>query len=86
MRKFNGFVAGLCSSVLVLGAARAYAVGGWQVVPSPNPSSQANLNPQSTGVQGMHDLQLESGVLSSKGKNVKLGNGVRMIVKVDILG
>jgi hypothetical protein len=51
-----------------------------------NPSSQANLNPQSTGVQGMHDLQLESGVLSSKGKNVKLGNGVRMIVKVDILG
>ena len=38
------------------------------------------------GVQGMHGLDLNDGVLSSKGKNVKLGDGVRMIVRVDILG
>jgi hypothetical protein len=44
------------------------------------------MDPKSVGVQGMHDLQLENGVLSSKGKNVKLGKDVRMIVHVDILG
>jgi hypothetical protein len=43
-------------------------------------------DPKSVGVQGIHDLQLDNGVLTSKGKNVKLGNGVRMIVRVDILG
>jgi hypothetical protein len=37
-------------------------------------------------VQGMHDLSLDKGVLTSKGKNVKLGSGVRMIVHVDIFG
>lgn len=37
------------------------------------------------GVQGIHGLELSNGVLSSQGKNVKLGNGVRMIVRVDIL-
>jgi hypothetical protein len=47
---------------------------------------QPSMNPQSVGVQGIHDLQLSDGVLSSKGKNVKLGSGVRMIVHVDILG
>jgi hypothetical protein len=48
---------------------------------------QAGMNPQSVGVQGMHDLQLSpDGVLSSsKGKQVKLGQDVRMIVHVDIL-
>ena len=44
------------------------------------------MDPKSVGVQGIHDLQLSDGVLSSKGKQVKLGNGVRMIVRVDILG
>ena len=44
------------------------------------------MNPKSVGVQGIHDLQLSDGVLRSKGKQVKLGNGVRMIVHVDILG
>jgi hypothetical protein len=43
-------------------------------------------DPKSSGVQGMHDLQLSDGVLSSKGKQVKLGDGVRMIVHVDIIG
>jgi hypothetical protein len=44
-----------------------------------------SMDPKSVGVQGIHDLQLSDGVLSSKGKRVKLGNGVRMIVRVDIL-
>jgi hypothetical protein len=53
--------------------------------------SQASSNPQTvldlkaTGVQGMHDLELEDGLVISKGKNVKLGVGVRMVVKADIL-
>jgi hypothetical protein len=42
-------------------------------------------DPKSTGVHGFDNLQLEDGVLSSKGKNVKLGNGVQLIVRVDIL-
>jgi hypothetical protein len=41
-------------------------------------------NPKFVGVQGMHDLNLEDGVLRSKGKNVKLGGGVRMIVRIEI--
>jgi len=49
-------------------------------------SSQPGMDPKAVGVQGMHDLSLEDGVLRSKGKNVKLGNGVRMILRVDILG
>jgi hypothetical protein len=44
------------------------------------------MNTQSTGVQGIHDLQLENGMLTSKGKEVKLGSGVRMIVRAEILG
>jgi hypothetical protein len=43
-------------------------------------------DPKSVGVQGIDNLQLSDGVLTSKGKNVKLGNGVRMIVHVDIFG
>jgi hypothetical protein len=46
---------------------------------------QSSVDPKATGVQGMHDLQLENGVLTSKGKNVKLGSGVRLVVYVDIL-
>ena len=59
------------------------------VKPSSNPesaNSQKDMTPSSTGVRGMHDLDLKDGMLTSKGKNVKLGGGVRMIVKVDILG
>ena len=43
------------------------------------------MDTKATGVQGMHDLVLDNGVLSSKGKNVKLSGGVRMIVNVEIL-
>ncbi len=42
-------------------------------------------DPKSTGVHGFDNLSLEDGVLSSNGKNVKLGNGVQLIVRVDIL-
>jgi hypothetical protein len=49
-------------------------------------NSQAGMDPKSVGVQGIRGLELNDGVLSSKGKNVKLGDGVRMIVRADILG
>jgi|SRR5271157_1498723 len=45
---------------------------------------QAAMDPKSVGVQGIHDLELDNGVLTSKGKNVKLGGGGRMIVRCDI--
>ena len=51
-----------------------------------NARAQPAMDPKSVGVQGIDNLQLDNGVLSSKGKNVKLGGGVRMIVHVDILG
>jgi hypothetical protein len=43
-------------------------------------------DPKSVGVHGVDNLELQDGILSSKGKNVKLGSGVRLIVHVDILG
>jgi hypothetical protein len=49
-------------------------------------TAQPTVDPKAAGVQGMHDLSLDKGVLTSKGKNVKLGSGVRMIVHVDIFG
>ncbi len=49
-------------------------------------NSQEVLNPQSTGVKGIHNLELGSdGVLTSKGKTVKLDNGDRMIIHVELL-
>ena len=44
------------------------------------------MDMKATGVQGMDNLQLDNGVLTSKGNNVKLGSGVRIILRVDILG
>jgi hypothetical protein len=49
-------------------------------------SGQVATDVKAAGVQGMHDLQLENGVVTSKGKNVKLGIGVRLVVKADIFG
>jgi hypothetical protein len=49
-------------------------------------SPQPVMDVKSMGVQGVHDLQLENGVVTSKGKNVKLGTGIRMVVKADIFG
>jgi hypothetical protein len=48
--------------------------------------SQGVIDVKATGVQGLDNLQLNNGVLTSKGKNVKLGDGVRMVVHVDIFG
>ncbi len=43
------------------------------------------LNPKSTGVQGLHGLQLGSdGVLTSDGKHVKLDPGTRIVVRAEI--
>jgi hypothetical protein len=47
---------------------------------------QPVVGPDSVGVQGIHDLSLNNGVITSKGKQVKLGRGVRMIVRVEIVG
>jgi hypothetical protein len=44
------------------------------------------VDTKATGVQGMHDLSLAGGVLTSNGKNVKLSGGVRMILSVEVLG
>jgi len=49
-------------------------------------TAQPVLDTKAIGVQGMHDLSLVKGVLTSKGKNVKLGIGVRLVVRVDIFG
>ena len=49
-------------------------------------NSQSVVNLKATGVQGMHELSLDDGVITSKGKNVKLGGGVRMVVHADFLG
>lgn len=48
-------------------------------------NSQNVMNLKAAGVQGMHDLSLDKGVIMSKGKNVKLGGGVRMIINADFL-
>lgn len=47
--------------------------------------SQGAMNPKSVGVHGIDNLQLENGVLHSKGKQVKLGGGVQMIVQAEIM-
>lgn len=49
-------------------------------------SAQPVMDPKATGVQGMHDLSLANGVLTSNGKNVKLGGGVRIVVSAEIMG
>ncbi len=46
---------------------------------------QAVMDMKASGVQGVHDLSLDNGVLTSKGKNVKLNGGVRLVVRADIL-
>jgi hypothetical protein len=74
-------------------AGGGYAAGTMGTVTDAKPgsdmqssSAEPAVDPKSVGVQGIHDLSLDNGVLSSKGKNVKLSGGVRMIVHVDILG
>lgn len=47
---------------------------------------QTVMDMKFNGIQGVHDLSLENGVLTSKGKNVKLSGGLRLVVRADILG
>jgi hypothetical protein len=47
---------------------------------------QPVMNTSAVGVQGIHDLSLENGVLTSKGKSVKLGRGLRMVIRAEIFG
>ena len=49
-------------------------------------NAQPGTDTKSVGVQGMHGLELNDGVLSSKGKSVKLSDGVRMMIRADIIG
>lgn len=51
-----------------------------------NSGVPASTDPKAVGVHGFDNLELKDGVLTSNGKNVKLGTGVRMIVRVDIFG
>ncbi len=79
------------------GSARGSTVGGGGInsggvgLTNTSGGSNASSSPQAVmdmkfnGVQGIHDLSLENGVLSSKGKNVKLGGGVRLVVRAEIL-
>jgi hypothetical protein len=82
---------------LMAGKASGAAGGGYggdNVGVAPDSKSGSNLelsskldpsvDPKSVGAHGVRELSLEDGVLRSTGKQVKLGNGVRMIVHVDI--
>jgi hypothetical protein len=54
--------------------------------PPPSQGDQQNsaqITPQSTGVVGLHDLQLEQGsILASSGKDVKLEAGSQLLLRV----
>jgi len=51
--------------------------------PQGEPPSTPQLAPQSTGVIGLHDLQLEQGsILASSGKQVKLSSGSQILLRV----
>jgi len=84
---------------LMAGKASGAAGGGYSgptVGTVTDPKSGSNMasdskpepaaDPKSTGVHGIHDLELgQDGAFFSGGKHVKLDSGVRMIVRVDIL-
>jgi hypothetical protein len=53
---------------------------------SSNNHAQPVATPQSVGVQGIDDLHLDKGVLTSQKKHVKLERGTQMIVRVEIFG
>jgi len=51
--------------------------------PPGNQQSVSQITPQSTGVVGLHDLQLEQGsILASSGKDVKLDAGSQILLRV----
>lgn len=46
----------------------------------------AVMDMKAVGVEGVHDLELDNGVLTSKGKSVKLGSDMRMIIRAEVFG
>ena len=81
-----GTSAGGSAGGAALGAASQAGGVGITDTHNDTPKPQRVMDVKATGVQGMNDLQLENGVITSKGKNVKLDGGVRMVVQADILG
>ncbi len=81
-----GTSAGGSAGGATLGAASQAGGVGITDTHNDTPKSQLVTDVKATGVQGMPDLQLENGVVTSKGKSVKLNGGVRMVVQADILG
>lgn len=81
-----GTSAGGSAGGSALGAASQSGGVGITDTHNDTPKPQTVMDVKATGVQGMHDLQLENGVVTSKGKNVKLNGGVRMVVQADFLG
>jgi len=51
--------------------------------PQGQPGSGKMLDPHSTGVVGIKNLQLDSSVLTSTGKEVKLDSGSQMVIKIE---
>jgi len=51
-----------------------------------NNNAPGVMNSTAVGVYGMRGLELKDGVLTSKGKNVRLDGSMRMIVHIDIFG
>lgn len=49
-------------------------------------SGESVVDVKAQGAQGVRDLSLNNGVISSKGKNVRLGHGMRLVVRADIFG
>jgi hypothetical protein len=85
---------------LMAGKASGAAGGGYTsstVGTVTDPKSGSNMasdskpepaaDPKASGVHGIHDLELgQDGAFFSSGKHVKLDGGVRLIVRVDIIG
>ena len=59
------------------------AAAGTGLGPQGQPGSGKMLDPHSTGVVGIKNLQLDSSVLTSTGKEVKLDSGSQMVIKIE---
>jgi hypothetical protein len=59
------------------------AAGGSGIGLQPGQGGGKMLDPHSTGVVGIKNLQLDNSVLTSTGKEVKLDQGSQMVVKIE---
>ncbi len=59
------------------------AAAGTGLGPQGQPGSGKMLDPHSTGVVGIKNLQLDNSVLTSTGKEVKLDSGSQMVIKIE---